>query len=170
MTPQQLLELSSKEARTLCLKFQNENTEMANNSKLATLTAVSSFFDHHDKPIRWKKNSKVRPRPDISSHAFSNGDLSKMFNTSDIRDKALLSLAVSLGWEIDGFLDLKKDRIIKHKAMLFGLVFLTAGFVLQIISNHLPRVQSAPLTTIEAVLQEQKNTKTNPENKALHQK
>jgi hypothetical protein len=113
ITPDQLLEMSPKEARTYALRYQNENTELANNTLLGRLTAVASFMDYYDKPINWKKGTRVRPRPDIKSHIYTNGDLSRMFEVADTRDKAILALASSLGWEISGFVDLKRETLRK---------------------------------------------------------
>ncbi len=113
ITPEHLLELSPKEARTLALRYQNENPQLANNTLLGRLTAVASFMDHFDKTINWKRGTRVRPRPDIKSHVYSNGDLSRMFEVADTRDKAILSLACSLGWEISGFVDLKRETLRK---------------------------------------------------------
>lgn len=111
MTPEDLLELSPREARNLCLQYQNENTNLANNTLLGRLTAVASFLDHYDKPIKWKRNTKVRPRPDVNSHVFSNGDLTKMFQVANTRDKCLLTLAASLGWEIGAFIDFRRETL-----------------------------------------------------------
>jgi len=53
----------------------------------------------------------VKPRPDVTSHVFSNGDLSKMFEIANTKEKALLSLSTSLGWEINGVLQLKRKTL-----------------------------------------------------------
>ncbi len=113
ITPEHLLKLSPKEARTLALRYQNENPQLANNTLLGRLTAVASFMDHYEKTINWKRGTRVRPRPDIKSHVYTNGDLSKMFEVADTRDKAILALASSLGWEISGFVDLKRETLRK---------------------------------------------------------
>ena len=105
--------MSPKEARTLALRYQNENPQLANNTILGRLTTIASFMDHYDKTINWKRGSRVRPRPDIKSHVYSNGDLSRMFEVADTRDKAILSLACSLGWEISGFVDLTRETLRK---------------------------------------------------------
>ena len=60
-----------------------------------------------------------------------------------------------------------KDKKIKHKAMKFGLALLTAGFVLQIISNHLPMELNKTSTKSETTLQYQKAPKKHPENNQL---
>ena len=111
--PDELLNMSAKEARTLALRYQNENNQLANNTVLGRLTAVASFMDHYNKTINWKRGSRVRPIPDIKSHVYSNGDLSKMFEVADTRDKAILALASSLGWEISGFVYLKRETLRK---------------------------------------------------------
>ena len=113
MTPEQLLEMTPQEARELCLIYQNESRHLSNNAILSRMTAVSSFLDYNDKPITWKRNTKVSPRPDVTSHVFSNGDLSRMFEVGDIQEKALLSLACSLGWEISSFTDFNREILSK---------------------------------------------------------
>ena len=110
ITPEQLLEMGSKQSRALALRFQNEQPEKPHNTILSHLTAVSSFLEHHDKPIRWKR-ARVKPSPDVSSHVFSNGDLNRMFQVGDARDKAILALTTSLGWEISGFVKLRRKKV-----------------------------------------------------------
>ena len=53
----------------------------------------------------------MKPRADTTSHVFSNGDLSKMFQVADVKGKAILALATSLGWEISGFISLKRKTL-----------------------------------------------------------
>jgi hypothetical protein len=110
MTPEEYLNLPSKRQRTLALKFQNEQPDKNPNTIYSVLTAVGSFVDHHDKPIRWKR-ARVKPRPDVSSHVFSNGDLEKMFQIGNVKEKGMLALATSLGWEIRGVLKLKRKTL-----------------------------------------------------------
>jgi hypothetical protein len=57
------------------------------------------------------KGKTLRVQMDISSHTFTNGDLAKMFDVGGIKDKALLALATSLGWEISAVLGLKRDYV-----------------------------------------------------------
>ena len=111
MELEDFLELSTKEQRHLCLLYQNENIESLNHNTInATLTAVSSLLDHLDRPINWKR-SRIKSRPDLSSHVFSNGDLSKMFAVGNTKEKALLALATSLGWEISSILRLNRKAL-----------------------------------------------------------
>ena len=113
MTPEELKDKTPKEARTLALRYQNENRDLANNTLLGRLTAVASFMEFYEKPISWRQKTRVEPRPDIRSHIFTNGDLSRMFEVGNVRDKALLALASSLGWEISGFVNLKRKKLKK---------------------------------------------------------
>jgi hypothetical protein len=110
MSPEEFLELQPKSQRALALRFQNEQPEKNPNTLYSVLTAVGSFLDYYDKPIRWKR-SRVKPRPDISSHVFSNGDLEKMFQIGNVKEKAMLALGASLGWEIRGVLRLKRKTL-----------------------------------------------------------
>ncbi len=108
---EEFLKLSTKEQRHLCILYQNENLGTMNHNSINTvLTAVSSFLDYLDRPIRWKR-SRVKSRPDVTSHVFSNGDLSKMFAVGNTKEKALLALATSLGWEISSVLRLTRKTL-----------------------------------------------------------
>ena len=116
MTPEELLEMTPKDARDLCLIYQNEATTkkgkpLSDNAILARQTAVASFLDYNDKTITWKRRSRVNPRPDVTSHVFNNGDLFRMFQVGDIQEKCMLALATSLGWEISAFTNLSRETL-----------------------------------------------------------
>ncbi len=110
LSPEELLEHPPRKQRNLALRFQNEQSEMNPNTIISHLTAVASFLDHYDMPINWKR-SRVRPRPDVTSHVFTNGDLHKMFEIADTKQKCMLALACSLGWEVRGFATLKRESL-----------------------------------------------------------
>jgi len=110
ITPEELLKLPERKQRSLALRFQNEQPEMNPNTVISHLTAVASFLDHYDQPINWKRG-RVKPRPDVTSHVFSNGDLNKMFEIADTKQKCMLALACSLGWEVRGFATLKRENL-----------------------------------------------------------
>ena len=114
MELEDFLKLTTKEQRHICLIYQNENMEtISHNSINTVLTAVSSFLEYMEKPINWKR-SRIKSRPDLSSHVFSNGDLSKMFAVGNTKEKALLALSTSLGWEISSILRLKRKTLRQH--------------------------------------------------------
>ena len=112
ITPEELLKVPERKQRSLALRFQNEQPEMNPNTVISHLTAVASFLDHYDQPINWKRG-RVKPRPDVTSHVFSNGDLNKMFEIADTKQKCMLALACSLGWEVRGFATLKRENLRK---------------------------------------------------------
>ena len=111
MELEDFLKLTTKEQRHLCLLYQNDNYDTLNHNSInATLTAVSSLLDYMDRPINWKR-SRIQPRPDVTSHVFSNGDLTKMFQVGNTKEKALLALSTSLIWEISSILRLKRKAL-----------------------------------------------------------
>lgn len=112
LSPEELLEQPPRKQRNLALRFQNEQPEMNPNTIISHLTAVASFLDHYDMPINWKR-SRVKPRPDVTSHVFTNGDLYKMFEIADTKQKCMLTLACSLGWEVRGYATLKQETLRK---------------------------------------------------------
>lgn len=57
------------------------------------------------------RGKTLRVEMDISSHTFTNGDLARMFEVANIKEKAILSLATSLGWEVSAVLSLKPDYL-----------------------------------------------------------
>jgi hypothetical protein len=111
-TPEELSELSVKDVKHLLLQFQAEmkKDKFANNSILAWITAVRSFFAYLEKPIRFRRGQLVSSRMATGYHKFSNGDLGRMYNCGNAFDKALLAVGVSLGWEISAILDIDREE------------------------------------------------------------
>lgn len=97
------LKLDHKEKRHIALKFQNQLCDKNPNSVGGVLTALNSYLWFLDMKIDFH-HKKVKGIPDLTSHNFSNGDLGKMFDAADTKEKALLSLGCSLGWEISAVL------------------------------------------------------------------
>jgi len=89
------------------------------NSILAYISAITTFFDFLDKPIRRLNSKLVDSQMAMGFHIFGNGDLSQMFQHGDIRTKALLAVSTSLGWEISAIanMDRKKFKDIIDKAI-----------------------------------------------------
>ena len=56
-----------------------------------------------------KKISK--PKSAKGEHEFTIGELQRMFHIADVRDKAILSTAISLGFSVDDFANLPRDYI-----------------------------------------------------------
>lgn len=111
-TPEELSKLSAKDAKHLLLQFQADMKEqkVPNNSILAWITAVRSFFAYLEKPLKFRRGQLVSGRMATGYHKFSNGDLGRMYNCGNAFDKAILAVGVSLGWEISAILDIDREE------------------------------------------------------------
>src|SRR5208283_5184324 len=107
---EQFLALSNQEKRNVVLRFQNAHLFKKNNSASSYVTAILSFLRSVDMPLNLRGKT-LRVEMDLTSHTFTNGDLQKMFDVADIKGKALLALATSLGWEVSAVLDLKREYL-----------------------------------------------------------
>jgi len=107
---EQFLALTPQEKRNIILRFQNAHLFKSNNTAGSHVVAILSFLRSVDMPLNLKGKT-FRVQMDISSHIFTNGDLAKMFDVADIKDKALLTLATSLGWEVSAVLGLKREYL-----------------------------------------------------------
>lgn len=108
----EFLALEPKEMRHTALCFQNE--QVSNGSKSNTvrsmITALGSFCSQNGKPLPLR-GKRLRLQIDLDSHAFSNGDLSSMFDVANTQEKAILATFTSLGWEVSAILKLKRGRM-----------------------------------------------------------
>jgi hypothetical protein len=102
------LSLPSEEKRHIALQYQNRDDRP--NTIIAVLTALNSFLDTYDMKINFK-GKKIRHQIDLDSHNFSNGDLAKMFDLGNTKEKALIALGVSLGWEVNAVLGLPRKQL-----------------------------------------------------------
>lgn len=111
-TADELSELSTKDAKHLILRFQADmkKREMANNSILSIITSVRSFYTYLEKSIKFRRGQLVSQKMATGFHNFSNGDLSRMYNSGNAFDKALLAVGVSLGWEVSAMLDIDRKE------------------------------------------------------------
>lgn len=108
----EFLKLEPREMRSAALNFQDDmvNEKRPSNTIVAFLTALGSFVTWNGKTLMLK-NKRVRTQIDLSSHVFSNGDLSRMFDVANVEQKAILSTFVSLGWESSSILSLDIELI-----------------------------------------------------------
>lgn len=107
---EQFLALTPQEKRNIILRFQNARLFKSNNTIASYVTAVLSFLRSQDMPLNLRGKT-LRVQMDVSSHIFTNGDLAKMFEVGNVKEKALLALATSLGWEVSAVLALKHDYL-----------------------------------------------------------
>ena len=100
--------LPPTDKRHVALMFQNQNSDKNANGIYSTLSGLNSFLEYMDMPINFK-GKRIKPKPDLSSHNFTNGDLTRMFEVADTKGKALLTLGTSLGWEVSAILDFDRE-------------------------------------------------------------
>jgi integrase len=109
------LALDAKAMRHEALKFQSflaerttkRNGLMTANSIISALTALGSFCTFNDKTLNLR-GKRLRTRIDLSSHVFTNGELSRLFDIGSVEEKAILATFCSLGWEVSSLLELKR--------------------------------------------------------------
>jgi len=112
------LALDAKAMRHEALKFQSflaerttkRNGLMTANSIISALTALGSFCTFNDKKLNLR-GKRLRTRIDLSSHVFTNGELSRLFDIGTTEEKAILATFCSLGWEVSSLLELKRGFI-----------------------------------------------------------
>lgn len=104
------LKLDSKAARHVLLKYQNEHSDVPANTVNNVITPMCSFLMYLDKPVNLR-GKRLAPRPDLDSHVFTNGDLTKIFTIANVKEKALLALGTSLGWEISAVLGFDRKTL-----------------------------------------------------------
>ena len=112
------LSLDPKAMRHEALKFQSFLAErltkrkalMTANSIISALTALGSFCTFNDKTLNLR-GKRLRTRIDLSSHVFTNGELSRLFDIASVEEKAILATFCSLGWEVSSLLQLKRPFI-----------------------------------------------------------
>jgi integrase len=112
------LVLDAKAMRHEALRFQTflaerttkRNGLMTANSIISALTALGSFCTFNDKTLNLR-GKRLRTRIDLTSHTFTNGELSRLFDIGTTEEKAILATFCSLGWEVSSLLELKRPFI-----------------------------------------------------------
>jgi len=106
------LELDAQGMRHIALTYQSAMRQRMGkiNTVISYMTALGSFCTSKGKPLLLR-GKRFRVQIDLDSHAFTNGDLSSMFDVADTQEKAVLATLVSLGWEVSSLLELKRARI-----------------------------------------------------------
>lgn len=112
MSIEDLMKLTSKEAKHLVLQYQAKQVKakIPNNTILANITSVRALFKFLEKPLVFGRGRLVQLQ-EGKKHSFSNGDLGKMFEVADLRGKAIIALGSSLGWGIGDALRLDRHEI-----------------------------------------------------------
>jgi site-specific recombinase XerD len=120
-TPKQLVdEFDKVQTKSLVQRYQsyllneyprkNGEKGLSQNSARTYVTSVLAFFSSTCSSLKVRLVDVKLP---IGEHQFSTDDLREMFAIADVRDKAILSLACSLGWTASPFLSLEKSFVEK---------------------------------------------------------
>jgi hypothetical protein len=74
------------------------------------VTSMASFCAYLEKPLVLR-GKRVRIENDTHSHYFANGDLGRMYDVCDLKGKAIIATAASLGWEVSDFQALNRQTV-----------------------------------------------------------
>lgn len=107
-SPDELVEgFSQKDARHLILSFQAELLKTTKqNTVRSYVSQIKTFYRSQASPVNDLKT--LPPQLATMEHTFSTEDLRKMWHVADTRNKALLSVGCSLGWDINLILNMDK--------------------------------------------------------------
>lgn len=80
---------------------------LATNTARAMLSGIRAFLTSQCEQPKIKKGAIPRPKIALGEHEFTQAELKRMFHYADVREKAILATAISLGWGAKDFLALK---------------------------------------------------------------
>jgi hypothetical protein len=123
-TPKQLVEeFEQKKARDLLLKFQNYlkndvvvrkgarkgEKGLLDNSVRNYVNTVRAFYSSQCETVKGLKKKIISGKKAKGEHVFSLSDLQKVWHIADTRDKAIIAVGASLGWDASAFLEMDRD-------------------------------------------------------------
>ncbi|MGD9130260.1 MAG: tyrosine-type recombinase/integrase [Candidatus Bathyarchaeota archaeon] len=103
----------AKEYGKVVLKYYHDyiTKGYSSNTARSATSSIRAFFTSQTTSLRIKRRSIRKTRRAQNQHTFTQAELKKMFYVADIRDKAILSTGVSLGYASKDFLGLKRQFI-----------------------------------------------------------
>jgi integrase len=115
MNPETLAEMDDIKAQDMLEQYfaTREREEKPTNTTMSTITAIRAFWSrtHGNKKLAFERGTFAPPQIGTHSYDFQRTDLKNIFAIANTTEKAIISSAVSLGWEISSFLDLDRDKI-----------------------------------------------------------
>jgi site-specific recombinase XerD len=81
------------------------------NSARADSVAPRSFFSSQCQEVKIQRGKIAKAQIATGEHSFTQDELKKMFHYGDVKQKAILATAVSLGWSSIDFLSLERSFI-----------------------------------------------------------
>jgi len=83
----------------------------ATNSVRSEVSTVRAFCRDNATTLIIARKKIAKAKIAHGEHEFTREELSKMFHIADVRDKAILSTAISLGFSVEDFSELPRDLI-----------------------------------------------------------
>ncbi|MCJ7608578.1 hypothetical protein MUP00_02765, partial [Candidatus Bathyarchaeota archaeon] len=97
--------------RDVLSKYASHLSEEKPNTAASYIGSVRSFFSNEAAPIRLPRGKVPQNEIAMGEHRFLLPELKQMYKYADVEGKAMLSVAVSLGWSVGDFLALDKGFI-----------------------------------------------------------
>lgn len=118
----------SKQMGLKVVAFYNKRVSegYATNTVRAEVSTVRAFCRDNATTLILPRRKIAKAKSAKGEHEFTQAELAKMFYIADVRGKAILSTAISLGFSIEDFSELKRDFIesLVNKAIVEKLPFI----------------------------------------------
>jgi site-specific recombinase XerD len=103
----------AKQTGLKLVAFYNERISKgyATNTVRAEVSTVRAFCRDNATTLILPRRKIAKAKSAKGEHEFTREELTKMFYVADVRGKAVLSTAVSLGFSVEDFSELKRDYI-----------------------------------------------------------
>lgn len=103
----------SKNMGKFVIKWQNVMLDQGvrRNTARLRVMALRSFFQSETNGIKVKNGVIAAEEEAYDEHQFSLEDLRRMFKVGDLKERTILVTAVSLGWGVADFSNLKRDFV-----------------------------------------------------------
>lgn len=103
----------AKEIGKKVIAFYNDRVQKgyATNSVRAEVSTIRAFCRDNCTTLILARKKIAKAKASVGEHEFSREELAKMFYVADVRDKAILSTAISLGFSVEDFSELPRNLI-----------------------------------------------------------
>jgi hypothetical protein len=113
------------------VEFYNEFTKKyATNTARSYVSSARAFCRDTCQSLIIQRKRISKPKMATGEHEFNREELSKMFHIADVRDKAILATAVSLGFSVEDFAELPRELIenLVNKSISEKINFITFDY------------------------------------------
>ena len=95
------------------VKFYNwlrKEGKSVNYSRSKT-SAIRAFLKSQCEQVQIRRGAIPKPEIAFGEHEFTQKELRKMYHFGDVKEKAILSTAIALGWGVGDFVKMKREDI-----------------------------------------------------------